>query len=58
MTTDQRMRYQQNMPRFMIGVVVIEARDTRLLHLRPLVPQLREAIDKVARGEVIVVKAT
>jgi hypothetical protein len=55
-TIDQRMRYQQNVPKFTIGVVVIEAPDTRLIHLRPLVPQLREAILSVEPGEVIVVK--
>ncbi|HEX6088016.1 MAG TPA: hypothetical protein VF266_26035 [Thermoanaerobaculia bacterium] len=33
-TIDQRMRYQQNMGRLTIGVVVIEVPDTRLVHLR------------------------
>ena len=37
-TIDQRMRYQQNFARTDIGVVVIDVRDTRLVHLRPLVP--------------------
>lgn len=56
-TIDQRMRYQQNVPRLPIGVVVIEVRDTRLIHLRPLLPQLREAIESIGVGEVFVVKA-
>ena len=30
-TIDQRMRFQQNMPRFAIGVVVIELPDTRIV---------------------------
>jgi len=54
-TTDQRMRYQQNMPRFSIGVVVIESRDTRLIHLRPLLPQMRDAIATVEPGQVVIV---
>jgi len=54
-TIDQRMRYQQNMTRFEIGIVVIEVPDTRLVHLRPLVPQLSEAIERVRPGEVVVV---
>jgi hypothetical protein len=54
-TIDQRMRYQQNMPRFPIGVVIIEVPDTRLVHLRPLVPQIREAVANVKPGEGIVV---
>jgi hypothetical protein len=55
-TIDQRMRYQQNMSRLTIGVVVIEVPDTRLVHLRPLVPELREAIEHVGPGEVVVVR--
>jgi hypothetical protein len=55
LTIDQRMRYQQNVPQFMIGVVVIELRDARLVYLRTLVPQLREAIETIGPGEVIVV---
>lgn len=55
-TIDQRMRYQQNMGRLTIGVVVIEVPDTRLVHLRALVPELREAIARVGAGEVIVVR--
>jgi hypothetical protein len=50
------MRYQQNVTRLQIGVVVIEVRDTRLVHLRPLVPQLSKAIEIVRPGEVVVVK--
>ena len=37
-TIDQRMRHQQNVPLLNIGVVVIEIADTRLVHLRKLVP--------------------
>jgi len=54
-TIDQRMRYQQNVPRFAIGVVVIEVPDTRLVHLRSLLPELRDAIQNVRAGEVLVV---
>jgi hypothetical protein len=55
-TIDQRMRYQQNMQQFDIGIVVIEVPDTRIIHLRPLVPELRDAIERINPGEVIVVK--
>jgi hypothetical protein len=57
-TIDQRMRYQQNMPQFQIGVVVIEIPDTRFVHLRALVPELNDAINNVARGELLIVKPT
>jgi len=38
-----------------MGVVVISVRDTRLPSLRTLVPQLREAIEAVAPGSLVVV---
>lgn len=56
-TIDQRMRHQQNVPLLNIGVVVIEIADTRLVHLRKLVPQIREAIMRVLSGEVAVVSS-
>lgn len=57
-TIDQRMRYQQDVRQFEIGIVVIEVPDTRLVHLRPLVPELQDAIGRVKPGQVIVVKPT
>jgi aminoglycoside/choline kinase family phosphotransferase len=54
-TADQRMRYQQNIPRFAIGIVVIETFDTRLGNLRRFVAQLRAAIHNVAAGTVVIV---
>jgi hypothetical protein len=57
-TIDQGIRYQQNVTRLQIGIVVIEVPDTRLAHLRPLVPQLSDAIETVRPGQVVVVKPT
>jgi hypothetical protein len=57
-TIDQRMQYQQSVSKFNIGVVAIELPDTRLVFLRALVPQLRDAIDRVKPGEIIVVRPT
>jgi hypothetical protein len=54
-TADQRLRYQQNLARFAIGVVIISVRDTRLPHLRTLLPELRDAIATVAAGSLLVV---
>ncbi|HVT02573.1 MAG TPA: hypothetical protein VHL58_04255 [Thermoanaerobaculia bacterium] len=55
-TADQHLQYQQNLPGFDIGVVVIASMDTRLPHLQPLLPQLRTAITNVAPGSVAIVK--
>ena len=49
------MRYQQNVPQFAIGIVVIETFDTRLRNLRRFIPQLREAIQTVAPGTVVII---
>ena len=57
-TADQQLQYQQNIARFAIGVVVIEARDTRLPSLRMLLPQLERAIEEVQPGSVQVVRTT
>jgi len=55
-TADQRLPHQQSVARFTIGVVVIEAIDTRLPHLRSLVPELKRAIAAVTAGSVLVVR--
>jgi hypothetical protein len=55
LTADQRMRYQQNVSRFTIGIVVIETFDTRLRNLRRFIPQLREAIHNAAAGTVVII---
>jgi predicted nuclease of predicted toxin-antitoxin system len=55
-TIDQRMRYQQNVARLTMGVVAIEVPDTRIAFLRRLVPEIRDAIERVNPGEVIVVR--
>jgi hypothetical protein len=57
-TADQRMRYQQNVSKFAIGIVVIETFDTRLRNLRRFVPQLRSAINAVAAGTVTIIPTT
>lgn len=54
-TADQRMRFQQNVAQFAIGIVVIETFDTRLQNLRRFLPQLRAAIQGVAAGTVVVI---
>jgi hypothetical protein len=56
LTADQRMRYQQNVSQFDIGIVVIETFDTTLPNLRRLLPQIRTALDNVTPGTVTIVK--
>jgi hypothetical protein len=55
-TADKRLRYQQNIARFDIGVVVIATRDTRLPRLQEVLDELRVAIRDVLPGTLIEVK--
>jgi hypothetical protein len=54
-TIDQNMRYQQNMSDLTIGIVAIEIPDTRLVYLRVLTADIRDAVQRVKPGEVIIV---
>jgi hypothetical protein len=53
---DQSMQYQQNLTKFDIGLVVIDIPDTRLRFVRELLPEIRDAIQRVLPGEVIVIR--
>jgi hypothetical protein len=55
-TVDQRLRYQQNIGRLSVGVVVIETFDTTLANLRTMLPQLRAAIEGTPPGAITLVK--
>jgi hypothetical protein len=57
LTADQRLRHQQNVAQFGIGVVVIETLDTRLSNLRRLLPEISAAIESVTAGTVLVVES-
>jgi len=52
LTTDKNLSFQQNLPRFQIGVVVLRARSARLRHLRELVPRLLAILPEVKPGQV------
>lgn len=51
-TVDRNLAFQRDLPRFSIAVIVLRARTNRLADLRPLVPQLLEALQQAAPGEV------
>jgi hypothetical protein len=55
-TADQRLRYQQNVSQFAIGVVVIETFDTTLPNLRLLLPQLKLAIENAVEGTITIIR--
>jgi Domain of unknown function (DUF5615) len=55
LTADQRLRYQQNVAQFEIGVVVIETVDTTLDNLKRFLPEIHAAIESVTPGAVVIV---
>lgn len=57
LTADQRLRHQQNVAQFAIGIVVIETVDTTLGNLRRLLPEIGTAVQNVSPGTVVIVKA-
>lgn len=57
LTMDKNLQFQQNLATHAIGVVLIRAHSNRLDDLRPLVPQIRDALAASEPGQVRVVGA-
>jgi len=55
-TADRRMKYQQNLASFSMGVVVIKTPRLQLRLLLTIIEELREAIRTVNPGELIVIE--
>ena len=53
LTTDQNLRYQQNLQQAGVAVVVLVASSNRLPDLLPLVPDARNVLNTITPGEVI-----
>ena len=49
-TTDRNLAFQQNLNRFSIAVIVLQAKTNRLADLRPLIPGLLAAIEGALPG--------
>jgi len=53
LTTDQNLRYQQNLQQAGVAVVVLVASSNRLPDLLPLIPDTRNVLKTIAPGQVI-----
>ena len=53
LTTDQNLRYQQNLEQAGVAVIVLVARSNRLPDLVPLIPDVRCVLSVIAPGEVV-----
>ncbi|NEN94201.1 MAG: hypothetical protein F6K50_01130 [Moorea sp. SIO3I7] len=58
LTTDQNLRYQQNLQQAGVAVIVLVAPSNRLPDLVPLIPDVRNVLNTIAPGEVIEVKSS
>jgi hypothetical protein len=52
-TADRKIEFQQRLEGRGFGVIVVAAGGTKLEDLRPLAPALRDAVERVAAGEVL-----
>jgi hypothetical protein len=53
LTTDQNLRYQQNLEQVGVAVVVLVARSNRLPDLVPLIPDVCSVLKTITPGQVI-----
>ncbi len=52
-TIDQNLTYQQNLKDVNLAIIVLSARRNRFELLKPLMPQVMEAVGKIKAGQVI-----
>ena len=53
LTVDQNLTFQQNLTSFDIALVVLVARNNGFAALQPLMPEVREALRNIKRGDFI-----
>ncbi|QLE57971.1 DUF5615 family PIN-like protein [Nostoc sp. TCL26-01] len=53
LTTDQNLRYQQNLQQARVAVVVLVAPSNKLSDLLPLILETRDVLNAITPGEVI-----
>lgn len=53
LTSDRRMKYQQNMTGRSVAVVVLCAKSNRLPDLLPLMPACRQALLSISPGQIV-----
>ncbi len=53
LTTDRNLRYQQNLEKFGVAIVVLIAPSNRLADLLPLIPETRDRLRTISGGQVV-----
>jgi hypothetical protein len=52
-TGDRNLTFQQDLIKFDIAVVLLQAESIQLVHLLPLIPKVLTALPTLARGQVV-----
>jgi PIN like domain len=53
LTTDQNLRYQQNLQQSGVAIVVLVALSNRLSDLIPLIPNVYKVLTTISAGEIV-----
>ena len=53
LTSDRRIKYQQNMKGRRVSIVVLRAKSNRMKDLLPLMPFCNEALNSVSPGQIM-----
>jgi len=56
-TVDRNLSFQQNLPQFNLGVIVLQAPSNRLADLKPLAQGILVVLPRLIKGEAVIVKA-
>jgi predicted nuclease of predicted toxin-antitoxin system len=57
-TVDRNLSFQQNLLRFDIAVIVLQAASNRLADLKPLAPRVLAILGEAAKGQATVVSSS
>lgn len=55
-TVDQKMRFQQNLPKFDLALIILIAKPCRYPQLKLLAPKVLEVLEQIKAGEVVVIE--
>jgi hypothetical protein len=53
LTSDQNLRYQQNLAAIGFGIIVLVVPDNRLPTLQPLMPEVQSLLDTMTPGSIV-----
>jgi hypothetical protein len=56
-TGDRNLTFQQDLTRFDIAIVVLQAENIQLRYLLPLIPEVLNALTTLASGKVVYISA-